>query len=271
MPYTKELLQQTYSLSVEDVNATLTACDLPLEQAEYSDEEIQSRFDVIRQLINQGKTFKQAATHLQRQEKKRAQAAEFPPMNILEMLTHITCEYGIQIELTEAIEIMTACGLSPNQKQFRQLECERFLEACDLIKEQGQSHQQVANHFGINLDPMNGYSNAQYLTDNITNVTVASESGLVHLVNQVTEKRAEKIPGLVNQMYLKNVVNKLASSQDEIQSFYAGLEQRILEQIEGKSPIKAILEGRWQTTPLEPSSPMPMLSPNASESDTTTS
>ncbi|MHC5855105.1 hypothetical protein [Nostoc sp.] len=30
MPYTKELLQQTYSLSVEDVDATLTASNLPI-------------------------------------------------------------------------------------------------------------------------------------------------------------------------------------------------------------------------------------------------
>lgn len=269
MSYTKDLLQQTYSLSVEDVDATLSACNLPLEQAEYSDEEIQSRFDVIRQLISQGKTYKQAASYFQRQEKKRVQATEFPPMNILELLAHIASEYGIQLDLTEAIKIMSACGLSPNQKEFRQLECERFVEACDLIKEQGQSFEKVANHFGITQT--NGHLPAQHLAENITNITIASETGIVHLVDKITEKRAEQIPGLVNQMYLKNVVNQLASSQDEIINFYAGLEERILEEIEGKSPIKNILQGQWPTIPLAPSSSMPMLSLNESENDSTTS
>lgn len=270
MSYTKELLQQTYSLSVEDIDATLTASGLPFDQPEYSDEEIQSRFDVIRQLIKLGKTYKQAAAHFQRQQKKSVEKAEFPPMNILEMLTHINLEYGIGLELTEAIEIMAACGLSPNQKEYRQLECDRFLEACDLIKEQGLTYQDVAAHFGINNNGTNHDSNAQYLTDQITNVAVTSEAGLAHLVDQVTEKRAEHVSGLVNQMYLKNVISKLASSQDEIKSFYAGLEERILDQIEGKSPIKAIMQGQWQITPLPSFSEKPMLLPDASESDTNT-
>jgi hypothetical protein len=270
MSHTKELLQQNYSLSIEDVNATLMACGLSVEQAEYSDEEIQSHFDFIRQSIQQGKTFKQAAAQFKREAKKRTTDAEFPPMNILEMLTHISSEYGIQLELTESIEIMSACGLSPNQKEYRQLECERFLEACDLMKEQGQTHQQVAAHFGINLISSNEQNNAQYLTDQISNLAVTSEAGLAQLVSQVTSKRAEQIPGLVNQMYLKNVVSKLAESEDEIRNFYAGLEERILDQIEGKSPIKAIMEGRWQMTPLPSFSEKPMLLPDVSENDTNT-
>jgi hypothetical protein len=270
MSYTKELLQQAYSISIEDIDATLMACGLPIDQGEYSDEEIKSHFDFIRQSIQQGKTFKQAAAQFKRETKKRTTDAEFPPMNILEMLTHICSEYGIQLELTESVEIMSACGLSPNQKEYRQLECERFLEACSLIKEQGQTHQQVAAHFGINKTCSNGHNNAQYLTDQITNVAVTSESGLVSLVSQVTEKRAEQIPGLVNQIYLKNVVSKLAESSDEIKNFYAGLEERILEQIEGKSPIKAIMEGQWQMTPLPSSSEKLMLLPDASENDTNT-
>jgi hypothetical protein len=270
MSYTKERLQQTYSLSIEDIDATLMACGLPVDQDEYSDEEIQFRFDLIRQSIQQGKTFKQAAAQFKREVKKRTTDTEFPPMNIIGMLTHISTEYGIGLELTEAIEIMTACGLSPNQKEYRQLECDRFLEACDLIKEQGQTHEQVAAHFGINKTYSNGHNNTQYLTDQISNVAVTSETGLVHLVSQITEKRAEQIPGLVNQMYLKNVVSKLAQSEDEIKNFYAGLEERILEQIEGKSPIKAIMEGQWQMTPLPSSSEKLILLPDASENDTNT-
>ena len=42
MPYTKIDLLDRYNISLEDVDATLNACELPLEQDEYTDEEIQS-------------------------------------------------------------------------------------------------------------------------------------------------------------------------------------------------------------------------------------
>ncbi|MBD2732192.1 hypothetical protein H6G96_39625 [Nostoc sp. FACHB-892] len=49
MPYTKEALQNMYSLSSEDVLATLTACGLTDDTQEYSDAEIETRFDIVRQ------------------------------------------------------------------------------------------------------------------------------------------------------------------------------------------------------------------------------
>lgn len=266
MPYTKELLQQTYSLSVEDVDATLTASNLPIDQADYSDEEIQSRFDVIRALIQQGKTYKQAAAHFQRQSKKRADKTEFPPMNILEMLTHIKSEYGIEIELTEAIEIISACGLSPNQKEYRQLECERFLEACDLIKEQNKTYFDVATHFGI-VQPQD---ESQLIAEFFGEEASVSEEELVNLVDNITRKRAQNIPGLVNQMYLKNVLRALSENKQDIKKFYSGLEQRILERIEGKSPLKTLMANHYPMKDFPLSSPTPMLSPNVSESGTST-
>lgn len=267
MSYTKERLQQTYSLDIEDIDATLMACGLPVDQSEYSEEEIQSRFDFIRQSIQQGKTFKQAAAQFKRELKKRTTDAEFPPMNILEMLTHMNSEYGIGLELTEAIEIMAACGLSPNQKQYRQLECERFLESCDLIKEQNKTYQEVAAHFGITQ--VQDYS--EQIAEAFGEQASLSEDELVGLVNNVTQQRAQNIPGLVNQMYLKNVVRALSEHKEDIKSFYTGLEQRILERIEGKSRLKTLMEGQWQTTPLLSSSEKPMLSLKESENDSTTS
>lgn len=243
-----------------------TACSLPLDRTEYGDEDIQSRFDVIRASIQQGKTYKQAAAHFQRQEKKRAPKADFPPMNILEMLTHINSEYGIQLELTEAIEIMTACGLSPNQKEYRQLECDRFLEACDLIKEQSKTYLDVAAHFEM-VQPQDGSQQiAEYFGESVS----ISEDELVNLVDNITLKRAQNIPGLINQMYLKNVIRALSENKESVKSFYSGLEQRILERIEGKSRLKTLMGSQWQMTSLPPSSPTPILSPNVSESGTST-
>lgn len=266
MSYTKELLQQTYSLSVEDVDATLTASGLPIDQSEYSNEEIQSRFEPIRELIKLGKTYKQAAAHFQRQQKKRADQAELTPMNILSLLAHINSEYSIELELTEAIEIMTACGLSPNQKEYSQLECERLVEACDFIKEQGQSHQQVAAHFGL-VQPED---QTQQIAEFFGEEASISEDELVNLVDNITLQRAQNIPGLVNQIYLKNVIRALTENKQDIKSFYSGLEQRILSRIEGKSRLKTLMGHHYQMTPLPPSSPTPMLSPNVSESGMST-
>jgi hypothetical protein len=187
-------------------------------------------------------------------------------MNILSLLAHINSEYGIELELTEAIEIMTACGLSPNQKEYRQLECERFLEACDLIKEQSKTYLDVAAHFGMVQPQDDSQRIAEFFGDSAS----VSEDELVNLVDNITLKRAQNIPGLVNQMYLKNVIRALEENKQDIKSFYSGLEQRILERIEGKSRLKTLMGRQWQTTHLPPSSPMPMLSPNVSENGTST-
>lgn len=266
MPYSKELLQQTYSLSLDDVDATLRACTLPLEQSEYSDEEIRLRFEPIRELIKLGKSYKQAEAHFQKQSKKSTDKAEFTPMNILEMLTHINLEYGIKLELTEALEIITACGLSPNQKEYQQLECERFLEACDLMKSQNQTYLDVANHFGVSFNSDDTEQIAEFFGEEAS----VSEDELVNLVDNITLQRAQNIPGLVNRMYLKNVIRTLEENKQDIKSFYSGLEQRILERIQGKSRLKTLMGNQWQMTDLPPSSPTPMLSPNVSETGTST-
>lgn len=55
MPFTKEALTTAYNLSVEDVEQTLLACELPVDQAEYSDADITNRFEKIRLYLNEGK------------------------------------------------------------------------------------------------------------------------------------------------------------------------------------------------------------------------
>ena len=54
MPYTKIDLLDRYNISLEDVDATLNACELPLEQDEYTDEEIQSLYQLNVKLHRKG-------------------------------------------------------------------------------------------------------------------------------------------------------------------------------------------------------------------------
>lgn len=69
MPYTRENLANLYNIASEEVEKTLLACDLPLEQSEYNDGEIDGRFKVIRRYFDEGKVQSyEAAIDLLKQE-----------------------------------------------------------------------------------------------------------------------------------------------------------------------------------------------------------
>ena len=52
------------------------------------------------------------------------------------------------ISLIEAGKILSSCGL-PEVEQYTTQECDRFIEACILVKQQGKTYQEVAMHFGV--------------------------------------------------------------------------------------------------------------------------
>lgn len=69
MPFSKEALGTTFNLSMEDVDQTLAACQLPIDQPEYSDEDIANRFEKIRSYLNEGQADNyDAAMELLKQE-----------------------------------------------------------------------------------------------------------------------------------------------------------------------------------------------------------
>lgn len=171
MPYTKQDLQNLYSLSLEDVDATLAACELSLEQGEYSDEQIQSGFDVIRKYFNEAQVsdFAAATEMFSRQssvgtkskktgrgkkvgnslkQESGATTIEESDLDISQLLAQATSQCETRISLTEAGKILAACGL-PDKEEYTGAECDRFVEACTLVKEQGKTYEEVAVHFGV--------------------------------------------------------------------------------------------------------------------------
>lgn len=256
------------NLEAEKIAQCLEACSLT-DKAEYTEDEAVRIFG-CRELMGQGKTKKQISAHFQREDKKRSSPEPLAPMNILEMLTYVNEQSGIDVELSLAVQIIAACGLSPNQKQYELSECERFLEASELMQQPNNNLQTVATHFGVDLPVPTQQKPQQQITDHISNAAASSEAGLINLMDKVTQKRAEEIPGLVNKLYLKNVARKLSESQENIQSFYAELEERILEQIEGKSPLRTMMDTELEMKPLLPSSDKPILLPPESENGTNT-
>lgn len=256
-------------LTDDKIAQCLEACGLT-DKAEYTEDEA-LRILSCRELMEQGKTKKQISAYFQQEDKKRSSSIEpLAEMNILEMLNYVHEQSGLAVELSQAVIICTACGLSPNQKQYSQSERERFLQASELLHKQGNNLQTVATHFGVDLTAVTQQKPQQNITEHISNAAASSEASLINLVDKVTEKRASEIPGLVNKLYLKNVSRQLSESQEDIQSFYAQLEERILEQIEGKSPLRAIMATDLEMKPLLPSSDKPIPLPPESENGTNT-
>jgi hypothetical protein len=203
MPYTKETLQNVYSLTPEEVDATLTACGLTLEQEEYSDSDIESKFDKVRDYFQsqQVTDYEQAAQKLQ-----------------------------TQISSTTSESSQQDISASP-ASQTKQSD----------------------------------------LKNDIGTITQASETELANLVDKITDKLAERIPpGFIQQVYVQKAVAKLAQSPEEIHEFFVELEQGIMQQLEGKSPMELMLE-RGRTSLLPRSSLKSVELLPESESDTTTS
>ena len=287
MPYTKPALQSLHIISMEDVDATLNACGLPTDRDEYSDEEIQSGFDVIRSYFNneQANDYDSAAELFKQQiglhqeslpeyKPKTEQPATTSTVSkptakglaIHEVLSLASEQAGTRISLIEAGRILEACGL-PDQDEYTDSECDRFLEACDLIKKQDKTYEEIAAYFEVR--GADEADNVQQIVEQVSSTAVSTESGLVSLVDKVTDKQAEGLPGLVRQSYLKNASRRLAESRANDDLFFAELEKRIMTKIEGKSPTRILMKS-WdrEANSLPPSSPKPMSLPEGSDDGT---
>ena len=185
MPYSKQDLQNLYSLSFEDVNATLAACGLSTDQDEYADEQIQSGFDVIRKYFNEAqvgdyaaaaemfnqqslpkmkKTSKGKKSHPSSEQESGATTVEENDLDISQLLAQATSECGTRISLIEAGKILSACGL-PDKEQYTGAEGEVFVEACTLIKQQDKTYQEIAVYFGVAQAPDNSLERQELLEE----------------------------------------------------------------------------------------------------------
>ncbi len=160
MPYTKQTLKDLNALSSEEVEATLSACGLPLDQEEYADQEIETGFRVIREYFATGQVQDYAAaTELFRQQSPPQPQTKAPNsdcskqqvarVSLLDLLA-IASDPVAPISLSEASTLLRLCGL-PDQEDYTEAEVGRFLEACDLLKHQGKTEAEVAAHFGVSV------------------------------------------------------------------------------------------------------------------------
>ncbi|PSB45488.1 hypothetical protein C7B80_16655 [Cyanosarcina cf. burmensis CCALA 770] len=184
MTYTEQDLQNQYGLSKDVVRKTLKACGLSVEQATYSDEEIQSRFLVARKLLDDkvAHTYADVADYFKQQDGVNSEdnTKEMP-----QLLSLASEQCGTRISLTQAVRLLEVCGLA-DKDRYTPEEVERFLEACNLLKGQGKTMAEVAAHFG---QPSGTVENAQAILDEI-----------IGLVGQVSDTQAERIRSLLPQL-----------------------------------------------------------------------
>lgn len=257
------------NLSSEDISASLDACALP-QKDEYTEDEVY-RFKECRSLIAEGKTYKQATAHFRRTNKSKQTTGEIEPeveaelLDLSELLARASKQYNSRIPLNEVVQILDSCGL-PDQDEYTSLEGDRFLEACELIKKQNKSYEEVALHFGVVSSTSKSEPNdlQQHLVEQIGGSAIAMDEDLLRLVNKITAKQASgtNIRELVRQAYLINLSRQMTDNQDGTDTFFAEVEERVMAQIEGKNRARSLKANwEWAQNSLTTSSPKQMTLP----------
>jgi hypothetical protein len=267
MTWTKERLQSEYNLADEDVIKTLKVCGLPLEQDEYSEEEIRHSFQVVRGYFdsNRTDTYTGAADlftqehgqhpdpepQSKRKKSGKGRKLDNSPepnsfqgvlednhLDILELLSQASEKCGTRIKLSEATAILAACGL-PDQEQYTKAECDLFLEACDQIKNQGKTNDEVAAHFGAANEQSDIQADVREILGMIGSAAVATESDLLHVLNELSVKRGRAISQMYDRLLLTQVAQQLRERQ-KARAFLADFGERLEAYVEGKSPVRAM-------------------------------
>jgi len=286
MPYTKQDLQNLYNLSGDEVSQTLTVAGLNSEQESYSDEEIQSGFDLIRSYFNSGQvsdyvaaselfqqqtgtqqleTESQVKTKRATKGKKMKNSEEndvdqSERLNILELIALASKQVATRISLTEAVQILNICGL-PDQEQYTSLERDRFLEVCKLIKQQNKSYEEVAAHFSINS------SSSDTSLQQIENVVETMATNAEALTDELLQQSAEAKALNDAQKYMLYYAKAAAEGQ-QVQEFWARLREHAQSKLTGKSPAR-LIRAEPQATFILQSSPNLNDSSPTSENGTT--
>lgn len=254
------------NLSPSEISRTLRLSGI-LEKELYTEDDA-DRFRECRTLIEQGGTDEDVMALLSpvidvvlsetqdnslpeiKNSRKKSGKKAANPLDITELLIAAR-EQGLKLTLTQASRILAFCGLT-DKEEYTQQEVERFIQASGFVGEETPD-----------------------ISSSIGDISTESEAALAGLVDRVTDYLAEKIPkGLVKDLYAQKAIAKLGQQSQGSDDLFAQLEDKIIQQLEGKSqtqtPLQQLLE-KHRVFSLPPTSYKLMELPSESESDTTTS
>ena len=269
------------TLSKEEIQKTLFAGGLP-EKEVYTEEEA-DRFRECRQLIDQGRTYDEVAqllqpnnlastTQTQQKESdtqpkaKKSKNGKKPgakPLDISELLSLASEQAGTRISLIEAVKILQACGL-PDQEEYSASECDRFLEACDLFKNQDKSYEEVIAQRSQSSGEVEAEND---LLQQVDDAALLMESNISGVTEFVMQQKAKGQALADSQRYLSYYLQELKEGQ-AVQDFWGRLREHAKEQLGGKSQAR-LKRAEPHTTLTLPSSPNSMSSSDSSNNGTT--
>ena len=252
------------TLKEDEISSTLSACTLP-DKEEYTEQEA-DRFRECRELIKQGKSYKQAAAYFRRQDRKDNQqdgtAEPEVMLEISELLTLTSEQCSTRISFKEVGQILDSCGLT-DKEQYTSLEGERFVEACKMLKQQHKTVEEVAAHFGVEVEAIA----ANNIEAGIEQTALALDSSGNGIVSEVMRSKAKADASAAPSLYLQHLAEEFGSP--EYQAAWHQMESALKAKVMGKSQQRARqILGEIQAIPPSPS-PLNAL-PTASDNGSTT-
>lgn len=241
------------TLSQEDISSTLSACTL-VDKNEYTEKEA-DLFRSCRELFEQGMSYQQVAAHFRQTDKNlkqgdgkdevdRAEAM----LEISELLSLASTQCETRITLKEAAVILDSCGL-PDTEFYTSEQGDHFLEACDLIKKENKTYQEVAAHFGVGGDMLASDRTRDGIeaSNNIeasNDIEASIESTATNLdingngiVSEVMRSKAKADASAAASMYLQHLSNEFGSS--EFRDSWHQMESALKAKVMGKSQQRA--------------------------------
>lgn len=223
MPYTKENIVTLYNLTAEEVDRGISSAGLPLDQSEYTDEEVEEKFKpVAAELFPQVFAVTQEAeSNGQAKGKKTSRGKKAgKTMSRMEVLKEASEQVGGSISFMEAGKLLEACGLG-EQEEYSAEEVQCFLKACELHKTQGKSLAEVAAHFGV---------------------ATGSHEEVLQLLEQMSGDQIEELKASLIQA-------KQQQNQEFIEAFHRMTIQKLRQKAES-GELQADLQQAWTGQPV---------------------
>ena len=235
------------TLEQEDISSTLSACTL-VDKNEYTEKEA-DLFRSCRELFEQGMSYQQVAAHFRRTDKNLKQGdgkdevdETEAMLEISELLSLASTQCETRITLKEAAVILDSCGL-PDTEFYTSEQGDRFLEACDLIKKENKTYEDVAAHFGVGGDMLpSDRTRDDIVSSNDIEASIESTASNLDMsgngiVSEVMRSKAKADASAAASMYLQHLSNEFGSA--EFQSSWHQMESALKAKVMGKSQQRA--------------------------------
>lgn len=143
---------------------------------------------------------------------------QLKPIDSLGLLTLVSGQLGSSISLTEAGKILDACGL-PDSQAYNAEQCDRFAEACTLVKQQGKTLEEIAAHFGVT--PIDEPGERDNLVKEVHGLLSQVSATQVEIIRKAVPKMAamqlQEIKSLFHLMTARRLQQYVTSGQLEAQ------------------------------------------------------